>query len=394
MNVAACQGTARINRKASLRIQAGHLWIYKSDITALENVEPGAIVEVCDERRRFQARAFYSSKSQIALRLLTLRQEEKIGTEFFRRRLRAAFARRKISEAETTAYRLVNSEGDGLPSIIVDRFGDVLAFQTLSQGSDQVKSVLTEILQEEVRPRGIVERNDAGVRELEGLPLISTRAAGEIPEQMEYLENGIRFQARLLEGQKTGSFLDQRENHLATRGYARGRALDGFTYAGGFALNMACVCNHIVAIDSSSTAVELGRSNAALNGISNVEFKEANVFDELKELDRGQEKFDTIVLDPPAFAKKRSNLESALRGYKEINLRSMKLLSPGGILITCSCSQHVSEIDFLNLLSEAAADARRHFAVLEKRTQSSDHPFLLSMPETLYLKCLILQALD
>jgi 23S rRNA (cytosine1962-C5)-methyltransferase len=386
--------TAIINRKAVLRVQAGHLWIYKSDIKGSENVAPGAVVEVRDERQRFQGRAFYSSTSQIALRLLTTREEEAIDSEFFRRRFRAAIERRRIPEAGTTAYRLVNGEGDGLPSIIVDRFNDVLVFQTLSQGAEAIKSSWIEILKSELQPRGVVERNDAGVRELEDLPLVAALVAGEVPDEIEYQENGIRFIARLLEGQKTGSFLDQRENHQAARRHARGRALDGFTYAGGFALSLAGACDHVLAIDSSATAVELGKRNASLNGISNVEFREANVFDELKAFDHAQERFDTIVLDPPAFAKKRTNLESALRGYKEINLRAMKLLSPGGVLITCSCSQHISEIDFLNLLSDAAADARRHFAVLEKRTQSSDHPFLLSMPETLYLKCVILQAID
>ncbi|MDD5542240.1 MAG: class I SAM-dependent rRNA methyltransferase [Acidobacteriia bacterium] len=386
--------TAVINRKAALRLRSGHLWVYKSDILRLDNAEPGVIVEVRDERGRFQARAFYSSKSKIALRLLTTREDESPDAGFFRRRIQEAARRRPAFDSRTSAYRLVNGEGDGLPSIIIDRFNNVLVLQTLSQGADAVKSDLIQILQEEFHPAGIAERNDVGVRELEGLPLISQLVAGEVPEEMEYCENGIRFIARLLEGQKTGSFLDQRENHQAARGYARGQALDCFTYAGGFALHLAATCRQVLAIDSSASAVDLGRRNALLNGVQNVEFKEANVFDELKAFDRAQERFDTIVLDPPAFAKKRANLDSAMRGYKEINLRAMKLLSPGGVLISCSCSQHISEIDFLNLLSDSASDAYRHFAVLEKRTQSSDHPFLLSMPETLYLKCAILQAID
>ncbi|MBZ5551882.1 MAG: class I SAM-dependent rRNA methyltransferase [Acidobacteriia bacterium] len=386
--------TIRVNHKAAARVEAGHLWIYKSDLERPESVEPGMTVEVWDFRGRFLGRAFYSSTSQIALRLLTARETEVVDEAFFRKRILAAVHRRESSLQETEAYRLVNAEGDGLPSIIIDRFVDILVFQTLSQGADKVKPWIIRILKEEFHPRAIVERNDAGIRELEGLDLKCGLVDGEVPEEIIYRENGIRFIARLLEGQKTGSFLDQRENHLMARGYARGVALDCFSYAGGFALNIAARSEHVLAIDSSASAVDLGERNAQLNEVKNVQFKEANVFDELKALDTMKARFDTIVLDPPAFAKKRTNLENARRGYKEINLRAMKMLAPGGILISCSCSQHVSEIDFLNLLAEAAADAHRHFAVIEKRTQSSDHPFLLSMPETLYLKCVVLQAVE
>lgn len=386
--------TIRVNRKAAARLQAGHLWIYKSDLERLEGVEPGMTVEVWDSRGRFLGRAFYSSTSQIALRLLTTRETEAVDEAFFRKRIQAAAQRREPAPPGTEAYRLVNAEGDGLPSIIIDRFVDILVFQTLSQGADKVKPWIEQILKEEFHPRAIVERNDAGIRELEGLDLKCGLVYGEVPEEIIYLENGVRFIARLLEGQKTGTFLDQRENHLMARRYAHGIALDCFTYAGGFALNIAGSSEHVLAIDSSASAVELGERNAQLNEVKNVQFKESNVFDELKALDTMKARFDTIVLDPPAFAKKRTNLENALRGYKEINLRAMKMLAPGGVLISCSCSQHVSEIDFLNLLTEAAGDAHRHFAVIEKRTQSSDHPFLLSMPETLYLKCVVLQAME
>lgn len=385
---------AIVNRKAVARVHAGHLWIYRSDIERLENAGPGDIVEVRNQRGLFLARAFYSSKSQISLRLLSTDEGQSIDAGFFRERIRAAARRRDRVVRDTEAFRLVNAEGDGLPSIIVDRFRETLVFQTLSQGADRVKPWLLEILKEEFNPKGIVERNDVGVRDLEGLELKCGLVFGEVPDEVVYQENGIRFVARLLEGQKTGSFLDQRENHAAARRYAHGRALDCFTYGGGFALHIASVCEHVLAIDSSATAVDLGKQNAELNQFTNVEFMEANVFDELKRFDNTASRFNTIVLDPPAFAKKRTNLESALRGYKEINLRAMKLLAPAGVLISCSCSQHVSEIDFLNLLADAAADTHRHFAILEKRTQSSDHPYLLSMPETLYLKCVILKALD
>lgn len=386
--------TAIVNRKAVARVHAGHLWIYRSDIERLENAGPGDIVEVRNQRGLFLARAFYSSQSQISLRLLSTDEGQSIDTAFFRERIRAAARMRDKVVRDTEAFRLVNAEGDGLPSIIVDRFRDTLVFQTLSQGADRVKSWLIEILKEEFSPKGIVERNDVGVRELEGLELKCGLVFGEVPDEVVYQENGLRFVARLLEGQKTGSFLDQRENHAAAKRYAHGRALDCFTYGGGFALHIASVCEHVLAIDSSASAVDLGKQNAEFNQFTNVEFLEANVFDELKKFDNTASRFNTIVLDPPAFAKKRTNLESALRGYKEINLRAMKLLAPAGVLISCSCSQHVSEIDFLNLLADAAADAHRHLAILEKRTQSSDHPYLLSMPETLYLKCVILKALD
>lgn len=386
--------TAIVNRKAVARVHAGHLWIYRSDIERLENAGPGDIVEVRNQRGLFLGRAFYSSQSQISLRLLSTDEGQPIDTAFFRERIRAAARMRDKVVRDAEAFRLVNAEGDGLPSIIVDRFRDTLVFQTLSQGADRVKSWLIEILKEEFSPKGIVERNDVGVRELEGLELKCGLVFGEVPDEVVCQENGIRFVARLLEGQKTGSFLDQRENHAAAKRYAHGRALDCFTYGGGFALHIASVCEHVLAIDSSASAVDLGKQNAEFNQFTNVEFLEANVFDELKRFDNTASRFNTIVLDPPAFAKKRTNLESALRGYKEINLRAMKLLAPAGVLISCSCSQHVSEIDFLNLLADAAADAHRHFAILEKRTQSSDHPYLLSMPETLYLKCVILKALD
>ncbi|MBZ5534984.1 MAG: class I SAM-dependent rRNA methyltransferase [Acidobacteriia bacterium] len=394
MSTAVSSGSVRVNKKATIRVEAGHLWIYKSDLERPEGVEPGATVEVWDFRGRYLGRAFYSSTSQIALRLLTTHESEPADEAFFRKKIRAAAERREPPPPGTEAYRLVNAEGDGLPSIIVDRFVDILVFQTLSQGADKVKPWIEQILKEEFHPRAIVERNDAGIRELEGLDLKCGLVYGEIPEEIIYKENDVQFIARLLEGQKTGTFLDQRENHLMARRYARGIALDCFTYAGGFALNIAGRSEHVLAIDSSASAVELGERNARLNGVMNVQFKESNVFDELKALDTMKARFDTIVLDPPAFAKKRTNFDNAMRGYKEINLRAMKMLAPGGVLISCSCSQHVSEIDFLNLLAGAAADARRHFAVIEKTTQSSDHPFLLSMPETLYLKCVVLRAVE
>jgi 23S rRNA (cytosine1962-C5)-methyltransferase len=298
---------------------------------------------------------------------------------------------------DTNAYRLVYSEGDLLPSLIVDRYNDVLVLQTLSQGTDAFKETFTEILIEEFRPRALIERNDARVRELEGLPLISAIIYGEATEEIEILQHGLRFVVSPGAGQKTGSFLDQRENRLAARAAAqltkRGRALDCFTFNGAFALHLASVCEEVIGIDISGDAVAAAQRNAQLNEHGNVEFREANVFDALREFETRGEKFDTIVLDPPAFAKNRASLNSAVRGYKEINLRALKLLNPGGVLVTCTCSYHVAEDLFLEIVDQAASDAHRRVQVVEKRMQASDHPVLLGMPETYYLKCVIARVL-
>jgi 23S rRNA (cytosine1962-C5)-methyltransferase len=284
-----------------------------------------------------------------------------------------------------------------LPSLIVDRYTDVFVMQTLSQGTDAVKSLLSEILIEEFNPRAVIERNDARVRELEGLPLISATVYGNPPAELEILQHGLRFHVEPLGGQKTGSFLDQRENRLAARAAAattnKQRALDCFTFNGAFALHLASVCENVIGIDISADAVAAAQKNAALNDLDNVEFREANVFDALRELEAEGERFDVIVLDPPAFAKNRASLKAAIRGYKEINLRALKLLSPGGVLVTCTCSYHVSEELFLEIVNQAAIDARRRVQVVEKRMQAADHPVLLGMPETYYLKCLIARVI-
>jgi 23S rRNA (cytosine1962-C5)-methyltransferase len=284
-----------------------------------------------------------------------------------------------------------------LPSLIVDRYDDVLVMQTLSQGTDAVKSLLLEILVEEFSPRAVIERNDERVRDLEGLPLISATVYGNPPAELEILQHGLRFHVEPLGGQKTGSFLDQRENRLAARAAAattnKQRALDCFTFNGAFALHLASVCETVIGIDISADAVAAARRNAALNDLDNVEFREANVFDALRELEADGERFDVIVLDPPAFAKNRASLKAAIRGYKEINLRALKLLSPGGVLVTCTCSYHVSEELFLEIVNQAAIDARRRVQVVEKRMQAADHPVLLGMPETYYLKCVIARVI-
>ena len=387
--------TVKVNKRGAVRIRQGHLWIYRSDVVAVD-AEGGSVVSVVDEAGNFVGQALFSNLSQIALRFLTLSKEE-IDQAWWRRRIKDSVERRNVP-SDTDAYRLVYSEGDLLPSLIVDRYADVLVLQTLSQGTDAVKSLLTEILVEEFSPRAIIERNDAKVRQLEGLPMIAGTLYGTAPEEFEILQHGLKFVVAPGGGQKTGSFLDQRENRLAARAAAqttnRGRALDCFTFNGAFALHLASVCERVEAIDISGEAVAAAKRNAKINELNNVEFREANVFDALRDMESSGERFDTIVLDPPAFAKNRASLKSAIRGYKEINLRALKILNPGGVLITCSCSYHVSEDLFLEIIGAAAIDARCRVQIVEKRIQASDHPILVGMPETYYLKCVIARVIE
>lgn len=384
----------RVNKRGADRVRQGHLWIYRSDLVDVQ-AQGGAVVAVKDERGNFVGQALFSDSSQIALRFLT-QTDEDIDRDWWRRRISDAANRRNIA-TDTNAYRLVYSEGDLLPSLIVDRYADVFVLQTLSQGTDAAKSLLIEILVEEFKPRAVIERNDARVRALEGLPLIAGTVYGDAPAELEILQHGLRFHVEPLGGQKTGSFLDQRENRLAARAAAqatnRGRALDCFTFNGAFALHLASVCDNVIGVDISGEAVAAAQRNAALNDLTNVEFREANVFDVLREMETDGERFDVIVLDPPAFAKNRASLKAAVRGYKEINLRALKLLNPGGVLITCTCSYHVSEELFLEIIAQAALDAHRRVQLMEKRMQATDHPALVGMPETFYLKCVIARVI-
>ncbi len=374
------------------RIASGHPWIYRSDIRDAEGVEPGAIVRVLERKGRFWGQALWSDKSQIALRMLT-REQRAFDHSFLAERIAQAAAYRAVITEGAQAYRLVNSEGDLLPSLLIDRYSDVMAVQTLSQGMERLKAGVVGILVEQFKPRSILERNDAAVRALEGLPEQKGVLAGEDLRQVVVEENGIRFRVELISGQKTGEFLDQRENRSAARCYARGRLLDCFCYAGGFALTLAGQCESVLGLDSSADALSAARANQELNGIPNVEWREANCFDFLKAADHEGVRYDTIVLDPPPFARQKTSRGAALRAYKELNLRALKILVPGGFLITCSCSYHVSEADLLSVVAEAAQDAHRTVVVVERRTQSRDHPILLTVPETLYLKCLILRVL-
>jgi len=383
--------TVTVNKRGADRIRGGHLWIYRSDIVRADEAAGASVVTVRDQNRNFLGQAFYSSSSQIALRFLS-HSEEEIDRDWWRKRIKEAAGRRKI-DASTNAYRLVYSEGDLLPSIIIDRYDDVLVLQTLAQGSDAIKATLVEVLVELFQPRAIIERNDVRVRQHEGLELIGGTLYGQAPDEFEILQAGLRFLVTPLSGQKTGAFLDQRENRLAARAVAHGRALDCFTFAGAFALNLAGVCESVVGIDISAEAVAAARQNAELNQTANVEFREANVFDALRELEDAGERFDTIVLDPPAFAKNRASVNAAARGYKEINLRAIKLLNPGGVLVSCTCSYHMPEDLFLGIIAAAGSDAHRPLQLLQKRTQASDHPILLGVPETYYLKCAIVRVL-
>jgi 23S rRNA (cytosine1962-C5)-methyltransferase len=384
--------TVTISQRGLDRVLSGHLWIYRTDVLDARGADAGAVVRVQDRRGHFCGQALYSSKSQIALRLLT-REERPFDQAFLAERIAAAASFRQQVVDGAQAYRLVSAEGDLLPSLIIDRYGPCFVIQTLSQGMERLKPQIIEILQEAFSPRSILERNDVAVRELEGLPEKKGVLAGEKLGEIEVEENGLKFFFDLMGGQKTGGYLDQRENRLAAPSYARGRALDCFCYAGGFALHLARHCEAVLGIDSSPEALELARRNQDLNGLTNAQWKEANCFDFLKVADQEKQRYDTIVLDPPAFARQKSKLEAAWRGYKELNLRTLKILNPGGFLLTCSCSHHVSEADFLEVIAEAAVDAHRIVSVVERRTQSRDHPILLTVPETHYLKCLILRVI-
>jgi 23S rRNA (cytosine1962-C5)-methyltransferase len=384
-------GTVTVSRRGVERIRRGHPWVFRSDVTNAHGVEPGALVHVADPRGRPLGFAFFSSLSEIRLRMLS--REPALPDGLLRDRLAAAIRWRETVAPGAAASRLVHGEGDGLPSLIVDRYGDYLVVQTLSQATERLKGEIVAALVELLKPRGILERNDPRVRLLEGLGQTVGLLHGEVPEAVEVHEAGVRFEADLWKGQKTGLFLDQRENHLAARGYARGRVLDGFSYHGGFALHVAAVASQVLAVDVSEEAVARLRSNALRNGFANVEARCANVFDLLRELAERGERFDTVILDPPAFAKSKDAVERARRGYKDINLRALRLLSPRGCLITCSCSYHVHEDDLEAILADAAIDAGATLTVVEKRRQGRDHPVVLGVPETCYLKCFVLRRL-
>jgi 23S rRNA (cytosine1962-C5)-methyltransferase len=383
--------TVTISARGEERLRSGHPWIYRSDVKAAD-ASPGDRVVVRSARGgKPLGAAFYSDRSQIVLRMLT-RGETPADDALFRKRIADAVAFRRSLAIDATAYRLIHGEADLLPSIVVDRYDDYLVVQTLSQGADRVLPLVAASLQEVLEPKGILARNDPRTRSLEGLEQKVEVIAGEVPEAIAVIENGIRYDVDVRRGQKTGLFLDQRENRGAAKQYAHGRLLDCFTYNGGFALTLASACSETIAFDVSEEAIARVRKNAAANGLT-IDARVGNVFDELRGLERLGERFDTIVLDPPAFAKNKAAVANARAGYKEINLRALKLLNPGGILVTCSCSYNISEAVFAEIVYEAAVDAMVNVTVIEKRMQGRDHPVLLGVPETYYLKCFLLRKL-
>ena len=377
----------KVSSRGAERLKQGHVWVYRSDVAG--NATSGALVKVVDARGKTLGTALYSSSSQIAIRMLSSQPVDDVPA-LVRERVAAAIAYRERVVRDTDAYRLVFSEADFLPGLIVDRYNDLLSLQVLTQAmdADPVREALVSELSQRLRPAAIAERVDPRVRELEQLPQKNSGLIQGGKSSTVFTMNGVRFQYQALEGQKTGAFLDQRENYAAAAQYAHGEALDVFCYQGGFALHLARNCSKITGVDSSMPALEMAEKNAGLNG-RDLEWIEANAFDLLKDYSSAGRLYDTIVLDPPAFAKSKKTLETAMRGYKELNLRALKMLRPGGILVTCSCSYHVSEADFAEILALAARDVHKSVRIVEKRGQAKDHPVLLTVPETSYLKCII-----
>jgi len=386
-----------VNERAAKRLRSGHVWVYASDVLNDAGAKPGALVHVIGPKDKVLGSAIYSSSSQIKLRLVgreVLRTEEEL-MQLVRQRLGEAVAYRGKVVEGSDACRLVFSEADRLPGLIVDRYNDVFTLQVLTQAWDapERKQAIIVALKEFAGAENIVERTDARIRELEQLPEMESGLIEGQKSSTVFTMNEVKFHYDALGGQKTGAFLDQRENYAAAAQYAKGEALDVCTYQGGFALHLARVCEKVTAVDISREVLEVAEQNEKLNAAANtseIEWIEGNAFDLMKDYSSAGKQYDTIVLDPPAFAKSKKNLESALRGYKELNLRALKMLRPGGVLVTCSCSFAVSEQDFADVLNEAAQDAHRSVRVLEKRTQAKDHPILLGVPETYYLKCFIL----
>lgn len=383
--------SAIVNRRAEERIHNGHPWIYRSDVASVQ-ASAGDVVAVKAANGRPLGHAMFSDQSLITLRMIA-RGEAALPATWLRDRLRAAITYRESLAIDASAFRLVHGEGDLLPSLIVDRYNDVLVLQALSQGMAALQDEIVSTLVELTGAAGVLARNDPKVRDLEGLTRVVEVVHGDVPESLIVREGRIEMDVDLHHGQKTGMFLDQRENHAAAAGYARGRVLDAFSYQGGFALAAAAKADEVIALDISEPAVERIKAHAARNGLTNVRASAVNVFDELRDFERAGERFDLIVLDPPAFAKNRASVPKALSGYKEINLRALKLLAPGGSLVTCSCSYNVDEGAFGSVILDAAIDARADVTVVEKRMQSRDHPVLLGVPETYYLKCFVLRKL-
>jgi len=385
-----------VNAHAVARLRAGHPWIYKSDIERMDQVAPGVLVRVEDSRGKPYGSGLYSSSSQIALRMIAPNPvEAEKYPDLLRYRIRQAIAYRERVVHDADAFRVLFSEADITPGLVVDKYNDIISFQVLTQAMDAPfgRDILIEELKAAYKPETILERVDPRIRELEGLPAredhIAYSRLKKVKTATIFHINGLAFHYDGSTGQKTGAFLDQRENYAAAERYGRGSALEICTYQGGFSLHLNRVCDHVTAVDISGEALAVAERNRALNEQKAIEFVEADAFELMRQYADNERRYETIVLDPPAFAKSRKSTEDALRGYKELNLRALKMLRNGGVLVTCSCSFHVSEADFLAMLSSAALDAHRNLHIVEKRMQAVDHPVLLNVPETHYLKCII-----
>jgi len=387
------QNTARVTTKGLRRWESGHPWIYRSDVAERPAVPPG-VVMVRDNRNRPLGWALWSPRSEISLRLLEPDPDVVIDADWWRAKVERAMSQRVSLETVTNAYRVIHGEADGCPSLVVDRYDRWAVIQLMSAGLETFRNEIVDAIVHVLRVDGILARNDSALRGKEGLVRETIALHGEVPHEIEVDEYGIRYIAAPHTGQKTGAFLDQRENrHLAGQS-AKGVALDCFSYHGSFALHLAQNADEVIALDSSAQALERAKANAALNGITNIDFVETNAFDFLREKESDEARFDTIVLDPPAFAKTRSSIPAAIRGYKDINMRAMRLLAPDGMLFTASCSFHLSKSYFLEMLEAAAADSGRRIALREFRGQPIDHPEILGIPETGYIKGALLQAVD
>jgi 23S rRNA (cytosine1962-C5)-methyltransferase len=386
-------GSLILTPKGLAWFRKGHPWIYRTDLEEIKDAAPGSVVSLETKNGKFLARGFYSDHSKIALRVIS-RTREAIDAQFWEKRLLSAFRYRQAVVQQTNAYRLIYGESDGIPSLVVDRYANHFVLQTLTQGTENLLPLFTEIILKLFQPVSIILRNDVMVRDLEGLPREKKILFGECPKEVRVFEGGIHYLADLWTGQKTGAYLDQRENRLLGARFLRGAVLDAFCYHGLFGLHGARRASGVIGIDSSQEAIDRAKENASLNGLNNTEFHRGNVFDFLKAAVEEKRHFDGIILDPPPFAKRKENVDGASRGYKELNLRAMRLLNPGGVLVTSSCSYNLSESKFLEILRDCAKDSGSTCRIVERRGQSADHPVLLSFPESFYLKCLFLEKIE
>jgi 23S rRNA (cytosine1962-C5)-methyltransferase len=372
--------------------RTGHPWIYRDDLVPRQTAEPGEVVSVEDEQGRFLGQALYSAKSRLALRLLTT-SDGPVDRAFWEARLRRALDYRRQVVRDSNALRLIYAEADGFPGLIVDSYDGHLVMQVHHPGMARLFEVLVDLLHHLVQPKSITVRNDSEVRRLEGLPLEVEVISGQVPENLLVQEGPLQFWVDVRHGQKTGMFLDQRENHRAAAAWAHGEVLDCFSYQGGFALHAARAAKHVVAVESSAPSLHLARENARLNQMENIEWVQTNCFDFLKTAVAAGQHYDLVILDPPAFAKSRADRQAAFKGYRDLNRRALLLLKPGGVLVTCSCSYNLAPDAFLEVLRQAGRESRRQARLIECRGAARDHPALLSLPESSYLKCNVVMVL-